>query len=147
MTVLRPACPHGGLPASLVGGMADPTDSVEDLVQAVRVTPEDDSVRVRAAHALEQDGRPADAVVLLTERLVNLTAHEAPPLPCLCRQCIDPTLIQAEEAGMSFTRDFSVARGRVLFYWVPEQLGSQARRVRRSVAQVMDEKLKPRRRQ
>ena len=87
-------------------------------------------------------------MALLTERLcVNLTAHEAPPLPCLCRQCIDPARIQAEAAGMSFIRDFSVARGRVLFYWVPAQPGSQAQRVRRSVAQVMDEKLKPRRRQ
>lgn len=127
--------------------MADANANIDELVQAVRTTPEDDLAREGAARALEQAGRPADAVALLTERLVNLTAHEAPPLPCLCRQCIDPARVQVEEAGMSFTRDFSVARGRVLFYWVPAQLGSQAQRVRRSVAQVMDEKLKPRRRQ
>jgi hypothetical protein len=126
--------------------MADANENIDELVPAVRATPEDDLARERAARALERGDRPADAVALLTERLVNLTAHEAPPLPCLCRQCIDPARIQAEEAGTSFTRDFSVARGRVLFYWVPARLGSQAQKVRRSVAQVMDEKLKPRRR-
>jgi hypothetical protein len=120
--------------------------SVDELLQAVQQKPEDEGKRERAARALEAQGRPAEAVALLTERLVNLTAHEGPPLPCLCRQCLEPAQTRSEHGGMTFTRDFSVARGRVLFYWVPAQLVGDAARVRRSVAQVMDENLKPRRR-
>ena len=36
---------------------------------------------------------------ILGERLVNLTAHDGPTLPCLCKRCLQPNLGAAEADG------------------------------------------------
>ena len=118
---------------------------VDQLLEQLRGEPADAELRERAARALEAEGRHLQAVELLTERLINLTAHEGPPLPCMCKQCLDPARIEAEEDGVLFQRDFSIASGRVLFYWVPRELHGD-KRLRRSVHGRLEKKLVPKRR-
>jgi hypothetical protein len=43
-------------------------------------------------------------------------------LPCLCRRCLQPELVQAEADGLSFVRRFVVGNKRVLWYWAPAEI-------------------------
>lgn len=119
--------------------MPTPT-SIDALLEALAAEPEDEALRARAAEALCAAGRDAEAVALLAERLVNLTAHDGPTLPCLCRRCLQPTLTEAEADGMSFVRRFVVGNQRVLYYWAPREIADDpglARSVRtRMVARL-----------
>lgn len=119
--------------------MPTPT-SIDALLEALAAEPEDEALRARAAEALSAAGRDAEAVALLGERLVNLTAHDGPTLPCLCRRCLQPALTEAEADGMSFVRRFVVGNARVLYYWAPRELADDpglARSVRtRMVARL-----------
>lgn len=92
------------------------------LLERLRREPTAGGLRVEAALALEREGQAADAVQLLVERWTNVTAHEGPPLPCLCRRCLDPALATVTTQGGVFRRAFSATDGRVLFYWVPADL-------------------------
>lgn len=96
-----------------------PASPIEDLEAQLAVNPADEGVRAKLALALSELGRHADAARVLGERLRNLTAHDGPTLPCLCRRCLVPELVSAEAEGMAFRRRFAVAQGRVLWYWVP----------------------------
>lgn len=116
----------------------------DSLLAELDARPDDASLRERAARALDADDRPAQAVALLQQGLIHFNAHEPGLLPCLCRRCIVPDHRQTSAAGNEFERDFVVAegspRGRVLFFWVPDELvkgqdqnSAQRRRMRRSV--------------
>jgi hypothetical protein len=94
--------------------LAEPEALLGDLAQS----PSDDALRERAALSLSERGRHREAVEVLAA-LKNLTAHDGPTLPCLCRRCLDPDRIEAEADGIRFTRRFAVAFGRVLYYWAP----------------------------
>jgi hypothetical protein len=66
--------------------------------------------------------------------LINLTAHEPnSPLPCLCKRCLPKAPEHASTGGMEFTRSQVEAEGRVLYYWLPNELLSEAPRVSQSV--------------
>jgi hypothetical protein len=65
---------------------------------------------------------------------INLTAHDAEsPLPCLCKRCLPQSPERAETGGMSFTRSKVETEGRVLYYWMPDELLPQASAVSQSV--------------
>jgi hypothetical protein len=107
--------------------------AIEELEQQLAANPTDEGLRARLAIALTELGRHADAAAVLGQGLRNLTAHDGPTLPCLCRRCLQPDLVSAEADGLQFRRRFAVARGRVLWYWVPLEFAddeSLARSVR-----------------
>lgn len=122
----------------------DPGD-LDAMLAALAAQPDDERLRERAASALLGAGRASEAVALLRAGLVHLNAHEQGGLPCLCERCLDPALERAELAGREFARDHAVARGRVLFYWLPVSLAGARAEVRRNVAARLRERLSPRR--
>lgn len=85
--------------------------------------PDDELLRERAALALTREGRHREAVDVLGA-LINLSAHDGPTLPCLCRRCLDPEVVEAEAEGVRFVRQFVVAGGRVLYYWAPIEVAA-----------------------
>ena len=93
------------------------------LVQ-LQSRPDDADLRRRAAEALDAQGKPDDATLVLAP-LINLTGHDDDVgLPCLCKQCL-PTAARTAEAGdMKFVRSFAVTGKRVLHFW---QLADQHR--------------------
>jgi hypothetical protein len=121
--------------------MGTTRESSAPLLAELGGKPNDLALRERAARALQREGREADALALLTGSLRNLTAHEAPPLPCMCKKCLDPERPTAEAFGFTFDREFAVAEGRVLFYWVPRELARRRPGLRRSVSAVLGDKL------
>ncbi|MCP3135876.1 hypothetical protein [Pyxidicoccus xibeiensis] len=64
----------------------------------------------------------------------NLTAHEEhAKLPCLCRRCLPKSPERAETGGLTFLRAHVETDGRVLYYWLPEELSPNARAIAQSV--------------
>ena len=119
-------------------------DPVEQAIEAARELLEEDPAnearRAKLARLLTEAGRHAEAAAVLAEHLVNLTAHDGPTLPCLCRRCLQPGLAEAEAEGMRFLRRFVVARGRVLWYWSPAEIADDAG-MHRSVRANLDRRL------
>ncbi|MEZ4408064.1 MAG: hypothetical protein R3A52_16550 [Polyangiales bacterium] len=52
-----------------------------------------------------------------------------------------PAVTAARVEDLSFTRDFVVVLGRVLFFWSPDALGADRGRARRSVAASLEHHL------
>jgi hypothetical protein len=102
--------------------MPTPQPTVEGLLGDLAATPDDELLRSRTAELLSGAGRHREAVELLAAKLVNLNAHDGPTLPCLCRRCLQPDLVEAEADGMPFVRRFVVGNGRVLYYWAPAEI-------------------------
>ena len=113
--------------------------NIDDLTSA---TPDDDLLTA-AAEALEAEGRPAEAAQLLVRHRTNVTGYEEPTLPGLCKRTLDPARVTAEAEGFRFRREFALAHGRVLFFWVPEELTGR-KALRRSVASRLQARLRPR---
>lgn len=109
---------------------------IEELEEQLAANPKDEGLRARVATALTDLGRHADAAATLAAGLKNLTAHDGPTLPCLCRRCLQPDRISAEAEGMQFRRRFAVARGRVLWYWVPIEFADDESLARSVVARL-----------
>ena len=103
------------------------------LLQRLADTPDDAALREQAARQLLAEKRPVEATAVLQDRLIHVNAHETGTLPCLCKRCMEPEMLTTSALESRFTRDFTVAEGRVLFFWLPDDLAGQARRVRRSV--------------
>jgi hypothetical protein len=119
--------------------MVDPNS--QTLLDELKQKPEDLGLREKTARALQREGRHGEAVQLLTGSLRNLTAHEPPPLPCLCRKCLDPERTSTELFGLTYDREFAVAKGRVLFYWLPRELARRRPGLLRAVQSKLDDKL------
>ncbi len=117
--------------------------TTDELLQASNASPDDDGLREQAARALERDGRQSDLLTVLAG-FTNMTAHDGAVLPCLCRRCLATTAPTAQAGGLTFVRGFAIAKGRVLHYWVPEDLAPQRKGVDASVAAVMNGRLRPR---
>lgn len=107
--------------------------TADALASSLADDPESAELREKAARALAEEGRHAEAIALLEEGFTHLNAHDPGSLPCLCRRCITAEEVRTRVGDATFVRDFTVAGGRVLFYWVPEELVGQLPRVRRSV--------------
>ncbi len=73
---------------------------------------------------------------------VNLTKHDdKSPLPCLCKECIVSSSERAEAQGMPFVRSSTEALGRVLHYWMPEELANDKDLISRSVRSALSKRL------
>jgi hypothetical protein len=107
----------------------------KDPAEPNRWADADDVSLESRARALSEDGKTAEAVTLLSNEGRLFAGHVAGEggLPCLCRQCLLPAVVSANSGGISFFRDFVVARRRVLFYWAPSDLGSKAEQLRYSM--------------
>lgn len=119
-------------------------EDIDGLLAALQARPDDERVREQAATALLDAGRGREALALLQDGLVHLNAHDTGTLPCLCKRCLDPALERAVVAGKEFARDHAVARGRVLFYWVPVSLAGSRAELRRDLAARLRKQLSPR---
>ena len=86
-------------------------------------------------------GSEMDVRALLTGELIHLNAHEPDVVPCLCRDCINPDQARVEAEGESYVREYAVAKGRVLFFWMPESLEKDKKAVRRAVEARLHGKL------
>ncbi|NVJ21235.1 hypothetical protein HUW62_08395 [Myxococcus sp. AM011] len=65
---------------------------------------------------------------------INFTAHqEHSALPCLCKQCLPRSPERAEAQGMRFLRAQVETGGRLLYYWLPEELTTDSRAVAQAV--------------
>jgi hypothetical protein len=111
---------------------AGPSDATRSLLTALSKAQDDPLLRERAARALFHDGAHADAMNVLSA-LARFNAHDASGLPCLCRGCLAPALLETEEGGIKFLRDLVVREGRVLFFWAPAELFTEAEALRNSV--------------
>ena len=67
-------------------------------------------------------GSDMDVHALLSGQWIHLNAHEPDVVPCLCRACIQPDVERVEAEGETYLREWAVAKGRVLFFWMPEAL-------------------------
>ncbi|MFY1827708.1 hypothetical protein ACN47A_17435 [Myxococcus fulvus] len=75
---------------------------------------------------------------------INFTAHqEGAALPCLCKQCLPASQEHAEAQGMRFVRAQVETSGRLLYYWMPEELTKQARAVSNAVRGALVGRLGP----
>lgn len=73
---------------------------------------------------------------------VNVTKHDAAgPLPCLCKVCFPQSAERAETGGMAFVRSSTEAVGRVLHFWMPEELKKVEGAVGRSVGRALASRL------
>ncbi len=73
---------------------------------------------------------------------VNVTKHDASGLlPCLCKGCLPASGERAETGGMAFVRSSTEALGRVLYFWMPEEMKKNADVVGRSVRSVLASRL------
>jgi hypothetical protein len=65
---------------------------------------------------------------------INLTAHDPDSrLPCLCKRCLPQAPERAKTGGMEFTRSKVETEGKVLYYWLPDELLPKALDVSKSV--------------
>lgn len=98
----------------------------------------DDASLEERARGLDVSGEAAEAMALLLRDGMVLGEHTSDEgLPCLCRRCLVPGELQVERGGLTFQRDFVVARRRVLFYWAPTELGSDAEKLRYSMRNAL----------
>lgn len=118
--------------------MADDADA---LVGRLGAAPGDEALREAAARALSDAGRAAESVRLLTGALKNLTAHTKDKAPCLCRRCLDPQRETLVADGIEMRRDFIVAAGRVLFFWRPVALRTDAAALRDTMREGLAKRL------
>jgi hypothetical protein len=94
------------------------------------------------ARRQERAGDAAGAMRTLVDGLIHLNAHDDGRLPCLCRDCIVPDEREAEAGGRLYRRSWTVAKGRVLFFWIPEDLDDKLPRVRNAVRASLHGRLK-----
>jgi hypothetical protein len=116
--------------------------SEEEPASAPRWTAKDDAYLEREARTLFVAGEAADAIALLGDRGLLFARHELGSLPCLCRKCLAPEAGDADLDGVRFVRDFVVVRRRVLFYWTPAELVSDAKQVRASMRAAVEDRLR-----
>ena len=79
----------------------------------------------------------ADALPDLLKQHRHLNAHEPGRLPCLCKRCLVMDEETVEVDDVTYHRAHATANGRVLLFWVPEDLLDQLASIRRSVAADM----------
>lgn len=77
-----------------------------------------------------------------TKKAYHLNAHEAGPLPCLCKKCFAAAPERVEVGGESFVRREARAKDRVLYHWLPESLVASEKAVRLGVENRMRLRLK-----
>lgn len=107
------------------------------VLAAVEADPGNPATRIDAARACVENGRSAEATRLLAGNFIHLNAHDPGALPCLCKRCLAPDSDTASAGGTDFYRDFAVASGRVLYFWVPAELARKRKQIANDVAAGM----------
>jgi hypothetical protein len=110
---------------------------LESVLASVEANPRDPMTRIGAARACVENGRAAEAAELLAGNFVHLNAHDPGALPCLCKKCLTPASDTASAGGTDFIREFAVATGRVLYFWVPAELARKRKQIANDVAAGM----------
>jgi hypothetical protein len=136
-------------PARTVAAAAAPRPA--QAIPGARVDPSLRTTRHRAgrandAEAEDQARAQIDtdlnaALARLRQHGPLLAKHEETSLPCLCRRCLHPENASADAEGTRYVRDFVVAHGRTLFYWMPEELLPEAKQVRASMRSAVRDRL------
>jgi hypothetical protein len=99
-----------------------------DLVKS----PDDEPLRERLVRKLFAEGAERDANALLTG-FKHLNEHEKGGLPCLCKKHVGAAPRRVTVAGLTLARDFVLKRGRILHFWVPEDVLASGAEVHNSV--------------
>ncbi len=110
---------------------------------AASITGSDEDVE-QAARQADREGRFQTAVSMLTTRFIHLNAHDDGLLPCLCGRCLDANRTTVTVEGTDYLRTWTLAKGRVLFFWMPTSLQDDIVRVRRAVAANLHRRLRSR---
>ncbi len=84
---------------------------------------------------------PAAAGPPAPAKIYHLNAHEKGPLPCLCAKCLASAGERVEVDGEAFVRREARAKGRVLYYWLPEGAVLSEKAIRFAVERRMKAKL------
>lgn len=79
----------------------------------------------------------ADELTDLLKQHRHLNAHEVGRLPCLCKRCLVIGEETTDVDGVTYHRSHAIANGRILLFWVPEDLLDQLSSIQRSVAADM----------
>jgi hypothetical protein len=117
-------------------GLAAAKGQLGMSLQTPRVlTAADSNALLGAAGGAVKPTAPLAAAVL---DKTNLTAHEDHPLlHCLCRRCLPSAPQTGNSGGMSFVRSSAENDGKVLHFWVPEELKAQLSSVTQSVKSAL----------
>src|SRR5580692_11199042 len=74
-------------------------------------------------------------------KVYHLNAHEKGPLRCLCAKCLASAGERVEVEGEAFVRREARAKGRVLYYWLPEGAVRSEKAIRFALERRMKAKL------
>jgi hypothetical protein len=128
-----------GSPAAPSPAAAPPPPDVSPaalaMLDALAKAPGDQALREKAARRLMTEGAWDEAMKVLAGQ-ARLNAHDPPHaggLPCLCRACLAPAPAEITAGGVAFDRDFVIGDRRVLFFWAPRELSTDAGALRSSV--------------
>ena len=119
----------------------EPGEAAPPRAHKRRTKPQEDARLEAEARERFDAADPAGAVALLA-KLIMFSAHQSGELPCLCRDCLRPELLEVDVAGERYVRDFVVAKHRVLFYWAPAELARNAKQLRSSMRAALRERLR-----
>jgi hypothetical protein len=116
-------------------------DELVSLLVRLINAPDDVESRRKAIDALDARGHRAEAASLLTG-FINFTGHEdSPPLPCLCKACLERAPATATLDNLGFTRAYVVSGTRVLHFWLPDELADNRVEVKRAVGEQLRARL------
>ncbi len=121
-------------------------DELVSLLVRLVNAPHDAETRRKAIDTLDARGLRSEAASLLGG-FINFTGHEeAPPLPCLCKTCIDRAPQTGTVDGLAFSRAFAVSGTRVLHFWLPDELAGERGELKRAVTEQLRTRLTRKRR-
>jgi hypothetical protein len=104
-------------------------------LQTPRVLAEADVALLRSAAGASLGTTPAPTKG-------HLNAHEkASPTPCLCRKCFSAAPESFQLGKLRLVRDCARAKGRLLWYWLPDSLEADRETIRRTVESRLEGKL------
>jgi hypothetical protein len=83
----------------------------------------------------------APPVSATPDKVYHLNGHESGALPCLCAKCLAKAGDRVVVDGEAFVRREATAKGRILYYWLPEALVGDEKQVRYAVERRMKFKL------
>lgn len=118
-------------------GLAAAKGALGMSLQTPRVlTPDDAALLLKAAGGAKPARAPGP---------LNLAVHhESSPLPCLCRKCLPSAAETVAVDGAAYFRAHVIVQGRILWFWVPEELKARVPEVAQAVANRLTASLEPR---
>lgn len=128
-------------------GMSQAKGALGMSLQTPRALAAADLALLAAAIGIGGANAPAAEPPASQGGLINLTAHDPDSAaPCLCKRCFDPAIQRAEANGLKLVRGEAISNGRVLRYWMPEELVAQRDAIAQSVRSAMQRNAVARRR-